>query len=196
MSYLSDLLGDAYKEGMTEDEMSEAIESAISRRDESNNAELTKMKNALSKANGEAAAYKKDLRAKMSEAEANEATRKEEWDKIVKENADLKRNIALSEKRASLLGIGYDEKLALETATAMVDGDMEKVIANQGKFLEAQKKNIIAEAMKGTPRPGAGAEVGGGIDYSKEIATAQKNGDLSAVAYYMRLQHEANMKSE
>ena len=195
MSYLSDLLGDAYREGMTEDEMSEAIESAISKRDETNSAEMTKMKNALSKANSEAAGYKKDLRAKMSEAEANEASRKEEWDKIVKENADLKRNIALSERNAKLLAIGYDEKLALETATAMVDGDMEKVIANQGKFLEAQKKNIIADAMKGTPRPGTGAEEGGGTDYSKEIATAQKNGDLSAVAYYTRLQQET-LKSE
>ena len=195
MSYLSDLLGDVYKEGMSEDELSEALESAITKREEGSNAELTRMKNALSKANSEAAGYKKDLRAKMSEAEATEATRKEEWDKIVKENAELNRKIALSEKKASLLGIGYDEKLAEETATAMVDGDMEKVIANQGKFLEAQKKNIIADAMKGTPRPGAGAEEGGGIDYSKEIATARQNGDLSAVAYYMRLQQEA-MKLE
>lgn len=196
MSYLSDLLGDAYREGMTEDEMSEAIESAINKRDETNSAEMTKMKNALSKANSEAAGYKKDLRAKMSEAEANEASRKEEWDKIVKENADLKRNIALSERNAKLLAIGYDEKLALETATAMVDGDMEKVIANQGKFLEAQKKNIIANAMKGTPRPGSGAEEGGGIDYSKEIAAAQKNGDFSTAAYYMRLQQEEMLKSK
>lgn len=196
MSYLSDLLGDAYKEGMTEEEMSAAIESAVAKRDEANNAEMTKMKTALSKANSEAAGYKKDLRAKMSEAEAAEATRKDEWDKIVKENADLKKNIAISEKNAQLLAVGYDAALAMETATAMVEGDLDKVIANQGKFLEAQKKTIIADAMKGTPRPGTGAEEGGGIDYSKEIATARKNGDLSAVAYYMRLQQEEMLKSK
>ena len=74
-------------------------------------------------------------------------------DKLTQENADLKRSMALSEKKAKLLAMGYDEKLADDTATAMVDGDMDKVMANQTKYLEAREKDILAKKMKGTPRP-------------------------------------------
>ena len=55
MSYLSDQLGEAYKEGMTEDEISAALEAKYQSRD----AEMNRLKNALTKANSEAAEYKK-----------------------------------------------------------------------------------------------------------------------------------------
>ena len=162
MSYLSDLLGSAYKEGMTEDEISTALEAV----GHGNDAEVNRLKTALSKANSEA----------------------EEHDKLVKENGELKRSIALSESKGKLLAMGYDEKLADETAAAMVDGDMEKVMANQSKYLEAQKKAIQADAMRKTPRPAAGSNDGSGVDYAKKISEAQANGDFTAAAYYTRLQ--------
>ena len=184
MSYLSDLLGSAYKEGMTEDEISAALETV----GHGNDAEVNRLKTALSKANSEAADYKKQLRSKQSDDEAAAAAQKEEWDKIVKENGELKRSIALSESKGKLLAMGYDEKLADETAVAMVDGDMEKVMANQSKYLEAQKKVIQADHMRKTPRPAAGSDVGTGVDYAKKISEAQANGDVTAAAYYTRLQ--------
>jgi hypothetical protein len=184
MSYLSDLLGAAYKEGMTEEEISTALETV----GQGNDAEVTRLKTALSKANSEAADYKKQLRSKQSDDEAAAATQKEEHDKLLKENEDLKRSMALSERKGKLLAIGYDEALATETATAMVDGDMDKVLANQGKYLEVQKKNILADQMKKTPRPAAGSESTGGMDYAKKIAEAQASGNITAVAYYTRLQ--------
>ena len=183
MSYLKDLLGSAYKEGMTEDEISTALEAV----GQGNDAEVNRLKAALSKANSEAADYKKQLRSKQSDDEANAAAQKEEHDKLLKENGELKRSIALSDKKAKLLAMGYDEKLAEETATAMVDGDMDKVMVNQSKYLEVQKKNIQADTMRKTPRPAAGAEIGG-TDYAKKIAEAQASGDYTAAAYYTRLQ--------
>lgn len=183
MSYLKDLLGSAYKEGMTEDEISTALEAV----GQGNDAEVNRLKAALSKANSEAADYKKQLRSKQSDDEANAAAQKEEHDKLLKENGELKRSIALSDKKAKLLAMGYDEKLAEETASAMVDGDMDKVMANQSKYLEVQKKNIQADAMRKTPRPAAGSEIGG-VDYAKKIAEAQASGDYTAAAYYTRLQ--------
>lgn len=194
MSYLSDLLGKAYKEGMTEDEISAALETV----GQGNEAEVNRLKTALSKANSEAADYKKQLRGKQSEDEANAAAQKEEHDRLAQENADLKRSIALSERKAKLLAMGYDESLATETATAMVDGDMDKVMANQSKYLEAQKKAIQADHMRKTPRPAAGSENTGGMDYAKKIAEAQAGGNLTAVAYYTRLkaQEEANQTNE
>lgn len=194
MSYLSDLLGKAYKEGMTEDEISAALETV----GQGNEAEVNRLKAALSKANSEAADYKKQLRGKQSEDEANAAAQKEEHDRLAQENADLKRSIALSERKAKLLAMGYDESLATETATAMVDGDMDKVMANQSKYLEVQKKAIQADHMRKTPRPAAGSENTGGTDYAKKIAEAQASGNLTAAAYYTRLkaQEEANQTNE
>ena len=194
MSYLSDLLGKAYKEGMTEDEISAALETV----GQGNEAEVNRLKTALSKANSEAADYKKQLRGKQSEDEANAAAQKEEHDRLAQENADLKRSIALSERKAKLLAMGYDESLATETATAMVDGDMDKVMANQSKYLEVQKKAIQADHMRKTPRPAAGSENTGGTDYAKKIAEAQASGNMTAAAYYTRLkpQEEANQTNE
>lgn len=184
MSYLSDLLGKAYKEGMTEDEISAALETV----GQGNEAEVNRLKAALSKANSEAADYKKQLRTKQTDDEAAAAAQKEEHDRLVQENADLKRSMALSERKAKLLAMGYDENLADETAAAMVDGDMDKVMANQSKYLEVQKKNIQADAMRKTPRPAAGDDGNGSVDYEKKIAEAQASGDYTAAAYYTRLQ--------
>lgn len=184
MSYLSDLLGKAYKEGMTEDEISAALETV----GQGNEAEVNRLKAALSKANSEAADYKKQLRTKQTDDEAAAAAQKEEHDRLVQENADLKRSMALSERKAKLLAMGYDESLADETAAAMVDGDMDKVMANQSKYLEVQKKNIQADAMRKTPRPATGDDGNGSVDYAKKIAEAQASGDYTAAAYYTRLQ--------
>lgn len=194
MSYLSDLLGASYKQGMTEDEISAALETVGN----SNEAEVNRLKNALSKANSEAADYKKQLRAKQTDDEANATAQRMEHDRLVQENADLKRSIALSEKKAKLVSMGYDEKMADETAAAMVDGDMDKVMANQSKYLESQKKNIMADHMRNTPRPTAGGDnQGGTLDYSKMISEAQASGDVIAVAYYTRLQaQEAAAQTE
>ena len=184
MSYLSDLLGKAYKEGMTEDEISAALETV----GQGNEAEVNRLKAALSKANSEAADYKKQLRTKQTDDEAAAAAQKEEHDRLVQENADLKRSMALSERKAKLLAMGYDESLADETAAAMVDGDMDKVMANQSKYLEVQKKNIQADAMRKTPRPAAGDDGNGGsMDYAKKIAEAQASGDYTACKPRMRL---------
>ena len=179
---------------MTEDEISAALETV----GQGNEAEVNRLKTALSKANSEAADYKKQLRGKQSEDEANAAAQKEEHDRLAQENADLKRSIALSERKAKLLAMGYDESLATETATAMVDGDMDKVMANQSKYLEVQKKAIQADHMRKTPRPAAGSENTGGTDYAKKIAEAQASGNMTAAAYYTRLksQEEANQTNE
>lgn len=190
MSYLSDLLGTAYKEGMTEEEISQALESISV----GNDSEVDRLKAALSKANSEAANYKKQLRSKQSDDEALAAAQKEEHDRIVQENQELRRSIALTDKKAKLISMGYDETLADETAAAMVDGDMDKVMVNQSKYLEAQKKNILADQMRGTPRPKTGVD-DGGIDYSKKIEEAKANSNFAEVAYYTRLQAQENINN-
>ena len=188
MSYLSDLLGTAYKEGMTEDEISKALES----KNDSNESEILKLKNALNKANSEAADWKKKLREKQTDEEAAKLQKDEEYNKILEENTNLKRSISISEKKAKLLTMGYDEKLANETAVAMVDGDMDKVMNNQAIYLEGQKKEINANRMKNTPRLNQnGSEENVEKDYDKLISEAKENNDLLGEAYYTRLKAQA-----
>lgn len=191
MSYLSDLLGDVYKDGMTEEEISNALEKMSANfqaSKQTNDAEITKLKTALSKANSEAADYKKQLRAKQTADEAAEAERNANIEKLTQENAELRRAMALSETKGKLLGMGYDEKLAESTAAAMVDGNMDVVMENQRKYLEVQRKDILAEKMKKTPRPASGSEgVNNSVEYQKKVEEAQASGDFAAAAYYTRL---------
>lgn len=195
MSFLSDLLGTAYKEGMTEEEISNALQTAKVGIQTEPAPDITKLKELLSRANGEAADYKKKLREKQTDAEAAEQERRAEQERLRQENADLKRSIALSERKSKLIGLGYTEDLATETATAMVDGDLDKVIANQSAFLESMKQEILKDQMRQTPRPGAGAG-NAGVDYDKKISEARASGDNAAVAYYTRLQAQAEQSGE
>lgn len=155
---------------------------------EDNAAELEKQKNALSKANSEAAEWKRKHNALLSEEEKKKQEDADKLAQMEQELADLRKGKTISEYKAKFVAQGYDEALAEETAQALADGDSAKVFANQSKFLEEYAKKVKADALKKTPKPTPGAGSGGGaIDYDKKIEEAQKNGDLAAVAYYNRL---------
>lgn len=192
MSYLSDLLGSAYKEGMSEAEISEALETAkiggtpVTKT--VNDSELEKLKKRLSEVNSESAGYKKQLRELQGKERADAEEQKELMENLRKENAELKRSISLAERKASLIGQGYDEDLALSTATAMVDGDIDTLLANMASHTEAMKKDITSGMLRNTPRPPAGSEQASAVDYSAKIAEAQASGNITAAAYYTRLQ--------
>ena len=118
------------------------------------------------------------------------------------------------QKLAALEGFEYEDNSAeLETqqnalskanseaedpAKALADRDSAKVIANQSKFLEEYAKKVKADAIKKTPKPGAGSGSGteGAVDYGKKIEEAQKNGDFTAVAYYTRLKAQAEAEAQ
>lgn len=189
MSYLKDLLGAAYKEGMSEAEISSALESA---KVGNSAAEIERLKASLSKVNSEAAEYKKQLRAKQTDDEAAEQARKEEHDRLTKENKDMAAKIAKMEKMQSLTLMGYDKALAESTAEAMISGDMDTVLANQNKFLESRNKAQKAANLRSTPRPATGSE-NSEPDYQKKAADAKAAGDWSTAAYYTRLAEQANV---
>ncbi len=156
MSYLATLLGDAYKEGMTEEEISAALE-AIEVDHKANEGEITRLKGIISKANAEAANYKKQLREKQSDEEARQAAAKEEYDKLVEQNKELTKRISISDNSAELMKLGYDSDLAAKTAEAMYNGDMKTILASQAVFIASREKAIRAELMKSTPTPPAGS---------------------------------------
>lgn len=183
--YLETLLGDAFKEDMSLEDISKALEGIVPQKDES-----AKLKKLLENANSEAAKYKKELRAKQDAEEAAAAELKEHIAQIEARNAELEKNEKVSSLSIQLLAQGYDAELAKNTATAFIDGDMETFVSNNNKFLEVQKKAMEAELLQQTPRPGSGASTGN--DYSKKLEEARTNGDPVAIAYYTRLQAEAS----
>lgn len=70
---------------------------------------------------------------------------------------ELLKNSTLKEHTINLTGLGFDEKLAGETANAIVDGDASKLFANMKKFLENYRKAVEKELMDKTPGPGGNA---------------------------------------
>ena len=110
-------------------------------------------KEVFDKTASELATKKKELSEKMTESEKNKLAEQEARDDLQKKYDALLRESIISKNKAKLLGLGYEEKLADETAEAMVDGDTEKVFANQKKHLENVEKNVRAEALKNTPKP-------------------------------------------
>ena len=158
---------------------------------EDNAAELEKQKAAVSKANSEAAAWKKKHNELLSEDERQKQQQAEDIAAMQKELDELRRDKTVSQFTAKFIAQGYDEKLAADTAKAMADGDTDKVFANQQTFLEAYAKQVKASAIQGTPKPAAGAG-SNGADFSKKAADAQSAGNFAEAAYYTRLMNQDN----
>lgn len=127
-------------------------------------AELEKLKTAVSKANSEAADYKKQLRERMTEAEKAEAerqareseqeeARKAEQEQMMAELDALRREKAVTEHKARFLALGYDETMAAETAEALAAGEMDRVFKNQSTFIQSREAAIRAENVKNMPVP-------------------------------------------
>ena len=101
--------------------------------------------------------YKKQLREKMSADEIKAKEDAEKQEKLQSDYDALVRKVNLSENKAKLLGLGYEDKLATETAEAMLDGNLDKVFANQKKHLEAVEKKIREDVLHNTPKPVGGS---------------------------------------
>ena len=110
-------------------------------------------KDQFDKASSEAADWKKKYNSKLTEDEKAEADRKELWDNMQTELNALRRDKAISGYTADFLSLGFEEKLAKETAKAMADGYFKTVFANQKKFKEEFENSIRTEILGSTPRP-------------------------------------------
>lgn len=117
-------------------------------------------KSVFDKTASEAASYKKQLRDKMTEDEAEKAKDAEERAALVARLEELEAEKTVNSYMASYLSLGYDEKLARASAEALAKGDMVTVFANQKTFAVNQEKSLKTELLKQTPPPPSGV-VGG-----------------------------------
>ena len=152
---IKELLKDAYKEGMSVEDIEKALEGIELPTD--NSAEIERLKNALSKSNSEAADYKKQLREKMSDDERKKKEDADKWDELQSKYDALLKESTISKNKARLLGLGYDDTLATEVAEAMAEGDTDKVFAGQKKHLDSVEKKVREDVLKDTPKPTGGS---------------------------------------
>lgn len=185
---LQELLGSDYRDGMTVEEITTAIanrnfldenqvETLVNNRTAAQKRLLDTANKKLAdmqKQNNEANTQNADLLNRISTLEENA-------------KAD-KRDKEIAQNKASLIAQGYDEALATETATAMADNDMAKILLNQGKYLKAREEAMREEMLKGTKPPAAGGAAAGGSsrDFEKEIQEAQANGNFALARALMR----------
>lgn len=124
---------------------------------EDSSADLERFKNALSKANSEAAEWKRKHNALLSEEERNKQEGADRFKAMEEELTALKLEKTMSEYTAKFIAQGYTSDLAEATAKALANGDTATVFANQQKFLDDYGKKIKSEALKNTPPPAGGA---------------------------------------
>lgn len=105
--------------------------------------EIEHYKKLVSKANSEAADYKKQLRSKMSEDEVKAA----ENEALLKELEEYKTEKKISEVSKGLMTWGLDSAKADEMAKAYVEGDTTSFLAGGKDFFETVSQKAIADAM-------------------------------------------------
>ena len=162
-------------ENLTADELREKIKNLDLEVPDSE--EVSKLKNLLNKASGEASNYKKQLRekeeadrAKMSEEEKEKADR-EAADRAKDELiAKLQREQAVTTYTAKLIGLGMKEDEAKKTAQNMPNGLDDTFFSAMSKYKDDMERNIRADITKNTPRPDKSGDDNKGItkeDFNK-----------------------------
>ena len=126
-------------------------------------AELEKTKNALTKANGDAAEWKRKHNALLSEEELKRQKEADEKQAMIDELNTLREEKLIGSYKTSYMANGYDEALADATARALAAGEMEKVFANQKAFQDAHDKALKAQLMGKTPKPASDGGDAGGV---------------------------------
>lgn len=147
---------DGYAEMTAEDKL-KALEEYEIETPKDNSEEINKLKASLSKANSDAAEWKRQFREKQSEQERAEAERAEREKAVEDELRTLRRDKTVSGYLAQCLALGYDKELALKAAEAMADNDAAKIIECQSEFLDAKKKEYEAAALNKQPTLTSGA---------------------------------------
>lgn len=115
------------------------------------NSEVERLKSSLSKANSEAAEWKRALREKQTEAEREAAERAEkeaEKDRLI-EKYEAERRIDHYTKK--FVEVGYDLDTATTMANALPPGVKDEYFAASKNFMETKTKEIESAALSKQP---------------------------------------------
>jgi DNA-binding transcriptional MerR regulator len=188
---LKTLLGDAFKDGMTIDE----INAALADKNFVDPATLPKSvsKEVFDKTASKLAKVEKELKELQETTMTADEKLKAEMEKAT--NAQLTYMKELSKLRAKeiFVSAGLTESDYSSILDAVVSEDEETTKTRAKSMVDlisAQKaaveKAVKAELLKGTPKPPAGGGGDTGEAFEKEIEAARANGDMATVAALIR----------
>lgn len=189
MANIQDLLGEAYHEGMTNDEIVEALQGVSLPQDRSD--EVERLKKAFDKSASETAEYKRQLRAKQTEEEKKQAELNEKFSLMEKENAEMKKQIAVADLTNKFLASGLDNETARKTALAAYDGKIDTIIDAYNAKIASVKDTVKAELMADTPSI-TGGNATQVKDFSTDINGAITVGDYANAAALVRTSQTQN----
>lgn len=189
MANIQDLLGEAYHEGMTNDEIVEALQGVSLPQDRSD--EVERLKKAFDKSASETAEYKRQLRAKQTEEEKKQAELNEKFSLMEKENAEMKKQIAVADLTNKFLASGLDNETARKTALAAYDGKIDTIIDAYNAKIASVKDTVKAELMADTPSI-TGGNATQVKDFSTDINGAINVGDYANAAALVRSSQTQN----
>lgn len=188
---LKTLLGDAYKEGMTIDE----INAALADKNFVDPATLPKSvsKDLFDKTASELAKVKKELKDLQESTMTADEKLKAELEKATTAQLTYKKELSKLRAKEIFVSAGLTEADYSSILDAVVSEDEETTKARAKSMVDiisAQKaaveKAVKAELLKGTPKPPAGDGGDTGEAFEKEIEAARANGDMATVAALIR----------
>lgn len=183
---LKEVLGEAYRDGMTAEEITEALKK-VNLVDPSKVPEGVP-KETFDKTASEVSKLKKQLKEKMSEEERlseEQKQREEDMQKLQKENAILK-------TKEKFLSNGYDGETASKLAEAFGNGDMDAFSEINATYLQKREDSLKAavkeELLNKTPGIAGGAggsgEEDSGVEFASELGkAAAKSNEITAKVF-------------
>lgn len=133
-----------------------------------------KYKDIISKANSEAAEYKRQLREKQTEQERQEAERLESEKQMKAELEGYKTRDRISNYQTKLIESGYDVETAKTMAQTLPDGIADGFFEAQKQFLATQRKNAEVAALNNQPALSVGVPLGSKDVVDDETAKLRK----------------------
>lgn len=193
MADIKTLLGDKYREGMTDAEIVAAVQD-VTLPDMAQfvpKSDYDRLKVASDNNASEAKSWKNKYNDTLSEADRQKQVAEEARIATETRLAELERKDKISTTKDQYIASGFTPELALATAEAFVDGKMDVVLANVTKHAADAAKAATDAALHQTPPPPAsGSGNPGSINYDDKIAKAMEAGNMTEAAYYTRLKNE------
>lgn len=192
---LKDLLGDAYKEGMTIEEINKALIGKTLVDPETLPKSVTK--ETFDKTASELAKYKRELRELKEKSMTDEEKLQLEMDKATNLQSQFQKELAKIRAKEIFVEAGLkaeDYSLILDSVVTENEDTTQTRAQSMVKLITAQRKaveeSVKAELLKNTPKPEPGSGGGAGDTLTKEIEKARERGDMVSVASLIRQQAE------
>ncbi len=189
---LKTLLGDAYKEGMTEAE----INAVLANKEYVDKSSLGKMvsKDLLDNALSKLSKTEKELRKLQEQSMSADEKLQAESQKALDLQKQYARELAKLKAKEIFVTAGLSEKDYESLLDAVVSEDENTATARAQSMVnvinaqkEAVEQAVKAALLKDTPKPPAGkGGKSGAVDFDKEIQAAQERNDMVAVAALIR----------